>query len=168
MSKKRKDILVSVVLILFGVITFVTSFQYSGKAEMSDDPGPSFLPMLCSGAITILAIVFLFTCILNKAPTYTKKEERESEVVENKHDLYRLLITVALLLLYVLTFTRLGFLISSILYLFLQQLVFSEKGSVKWARILIISVILPLFCQILFVNVLNYMLPMGILKYIGL
>ena len=88
-------LLVSVVLILFGVITFVTSFQYSGKAEMSDDPGPSFLPMLCSGAITILAIVFLFTCILNKAPTYTKKEERESEVVENKHDLYRLLITVA-------------------------------------------------------------------------
>ena len=168
MSKKRKDIIIAIVLILFGLITFITSMQYTGKAEMSDDPGPSFLPMLCSGAITILAVIFLITCIRNKKPDYVKVEEKESEVIEGKHDLYRLLITIALLLLYVLTFTRLGFLVSSILYLILQQLVFSEKGSVKWVRILIISIVLPLFCQLLFVNVLNYMLPMGILKYIGL
>ena len=78
-------------------------------------------------------------------------------------DLVRGLVTIGLLLFYVATFRWLGFLISSILYLFAQLMVFTKKGKRRWLLNGIISVALPGVIYVLFVYVMNYMLPMGIL-----
>lgn len=166
MSKKNRDIIIAFILLAFGAVAFVESMQYSGLADMEFDPGPAFLPMLCSGAIVLFSIIFLITCLIKKDPAYVKKEDRAEEVTAHKMDMVRLIVTMVLLFLYVATFMELGFLISSVIYLFFQQLIFTTKENRKLWLTAVISIGLPLLCQIFFVNVLNYMLPMGVLKFI--
>lgn len=166
MSNKNRDIIIAVILIAFGALAFWESMHYIGLANMDFDPGPAFLPMLCSGAIVLFSVIFLITCITKKDAAYVRKEERKEEVAAHKMDAIRLVITIALLFFYVGTFMRLGFLVSSVIYLFLQQLIFTTKENRKIWLTVVISIALPLLCQIFFVNVLNYMLPMGVLRFI--
>ena len=164
MSKKKQEIIVSIILIVFSIAAFIMSMSYRGMANMDFDLGPAFLPAICCVGSFAFSVANFIVCLRNNDADYIRVEDRAEEIKENKNDKIRLLLTLALLLFYVGTFMSLGFLVSSIIYLTLQQIVFTTKESRKLWLHIVIGVGLPLICQVLFVNVMNYMLPMGILK----
>ena len=66
---------------------------------------------------------------------------------------------------YVLAFEPVGFLLSSIIYLFAQILLMSNQENRKPVLFAIISILLPLAVDILFVFVIKMPLPRGILGF---
>lgn len=163
MSKKSKNVISALMLIAFGVGMALYSNTYKGLSLYENDPGANFLPFIYSVAIAVLSVVYLITALLNKDEEFNRKEEKEKVSSEKRSDMLRTVISVVLLAAYVFTFKSVGFLIGSIVYLFLQQLILEDKKQPHWVRMIFIAVLLPIACQILFVNVLNYMLPSGIL-----
>ena len=160
MSTKGRDIMTSLVLISIGTFMFIYSSRYGKAMNLPADPGIGFLPMVVAVLMVVLETVYLVQALLNKDPKYCEKPE---STPKKRMDMLRGICTLVLLALYAFAFGRLGFLLSSIIYLFLQFLVLSSKETRNWLVIICISIGLPLFCQILFVNILDFVLPAGVL-----
>lgn len=160
MSKKEKDILISLIFVVFGIGMAIYSQQYRNSSLFETDVGSSFLPMVCSVGIAVLSLIHMIGAIFNKSEEYCAKPNKTHD---SEMDFVRGLATIGLLIFYVATFRALGFLISSIIYLFAQLMVFTKKGKRRWLLNSIISVALPGTIYVLFLYVMNYMLPMGIL-----
>ena len=74
-------------------------------------------------------------------------------------------LTLLLLLLYVLAIGKLGFVITSMAYLFLQVLILSPEGKLNFIAAAIIAVVCPVVIYLLFVYLLNVPLPSGIMPF---
>ena len=155
-----KDILTGIVLLVFGLGMAVYSLEYRNSSTFETDVGSNFLPMVCALAIAALALIFIIGALRNKNEEYCRKVPIETA---SKIDLLRCLASIALLLLYVALFKSVGFIITSVVYLFCQITLFTTKENRRWLPIILTAVILPVFCYVFFVHVLNYMLPAGIL-----
>ena len=74
--------------------------------------------------------------------------------------------TLVLLFLYILLLDKLGFVVSSVLYMFIQMCLFvpaefrSKKNYILFA---VISLVLPVAVNLLFVNAFSLILPTGVL-----
>jgi len=158
-SKKGTDILSSILLILLGAFIFFYAIRYH-EVMLTNDLTDAFLPQVCGGAIAVLALVRLIKCLLNKDEKYCASHEVERGEIT---DLLRGLGSIALLGAYVFTYRNLGFLVSTALYLFIQLTLLTQKGKRHWLLTVIISIVLPALLYLLFVKVLNYTLPTGIL-----
>jgi hypothetical protein len=75
-----------------------------------------------------------------------------------------ILITFGLFVFYMFALAPLGFILSSIIYVFLQMLVLSVKPSIKQVVVFaLISIAAPILSHYLFVNFFTLMLPRGTL-----
>jgi len=155
-----KDIITAVVLMIFGGGMALYSLEYRNSSTFETDVGSNFVPMVCSLSIALLALVILVSALRNKDEAYNRNVKVETA---SKVDFMRCAASIVLLLLYVACFRPVGFLISSIVYLFVQITIFTTRENRRWLPIIIVSVGLPVCCYLLFVHVLNYMLPAGIL-----
>ncbi len=160
MSKKMRDIILFVVLILFGTAATIYAYRYQNSSSFVNDLSSAFLPQISSGLIIIFALLGLINAVRNKNEEYCKKVPFE---FEDKKDLLRGLASIVLMLFYVLTFNGLGFIVSSIIYLFTQLMLLTTKGNRHWIRNAMIGIGLPIVCYCFFVFGLNYILPTGIL-----
>ena len=160
MSKKKKDILISALFIIFGIGMAVYSTRYRNSSTFETDVGSNFVPMLCSLGIAILSAIHMIDAFLDRDPAYSAEPEKTTAA---RSDLLRGAATIGLLLAYVACFRKIGFLVSSIVYLFLQLMVFSPRDKRRWILNAVLAVVLPTVIYVLFVHVMNYMLPPGIL-----
>ena len=160
MSKKNKDILTGLVLLILSVSMAFYSLEYRNSSTFDTDVGSNFLPMVCSIAIAVLSSIFIISAVFNKDEAYNKKVPL---MKSSRLDMARCIASIVLLLVYVICFRPVGFLLSSVVYLFLQITIFTTKEKRDWIAIIITSVTLPVVSYFLFVHVLNYMLPAGIL-----
>lgn len=69
------------------------------------------------------------------------------------------------MLLYMIAFQPVGFVVSSIVYLFLQMLLLSDKTNRKILLFAVIAIILPVAVDALFVYVIKMPLPVGIFGF---
>ena len=74
-------------------------------------------------------------------------------------------LTLCLLLIYVLTIGRLGFVLTSIIYLFFQIIILSPNGKIRVPFAAVIAVIAPVIIYLVFVYLLNVPLPRGIMPF---
>ena len=97
--------------------------------------------------------------------THLKVNNTENESLEavDRPDYGRVILTLVFSLLYVALLKPLGFVISSILYLELQMCIMSQKEKRKPVKFLLISVISVMVIYFVFHNLLQLMLPNGIL-----
>lgn len=155
MSKNLAGNIVNLVLLLMGVGLFISAQGISTGAAMAQ--GGDFMPKLCSGIWMVLGILlFLFGL-----------REKPAEGKGSKVSLKGFGATLVLLFLYVLLLKPVGFVITSIVYLFLQMCLFvpAEKKTKKnYILFAVISVVMPFAVNWLFVNVFALILPAGILK----
>lgn len=153
-GKKLSETLVNLVLVLSGAALWLAAQKIEVGAAMGQ--GGDFMPKLCS-TIWLIIAVLLFVFGL-KNPDTGKNEPGIS--------LKGFLMTLALLFIYVLLLKPIGFVITSIVYMFIQMMLFvpaelrSKKNYVIFA---IVSVVLPIAVNLLFVNVFSLILPTGIL-----
>lgn len=154
-TKRVSEILVNMVLLIAGVGLWVSAQGIKVGAAMGQ--GGDFMPKLCSTIWVLLSALLLASSFLDK-----RKEETKSE-----GSVKGFLATLVLLFFYILLLKPVGFVITSMVYMFVQMLLFVPKDQMEKKRIIlfaVISVILPILVNLLFVHVFSLILPAGILK----
>lgn len=157
MSEKRRDLIGSIVFLVFGIFLFAISFTV--RTIIENDVGPAFMPKVVAVAIVIVSVSKLVIALKNNSAEYTA-------IKKSKDDKMGSLLTILNLGAYVILFEPLGFIISSILFLVLQMIILSDKVNFKPIRFVIISVTSTIAIYFLFVYAFNLMLPEGLLNII--
>ena len=76
MSKKEKDILISLIFVVFGIGMAIYSQQYRNSSLFETDVGSNFLPMICSVGIAVLSLIHMIGAICNKSEEYCAKPKK--------------------------------------------------------------------------------------------
>ena len=151
-SKKLSEIVLSIVLLISGAALWLASQKIEVGAAMGQ--GGDFMPKLCSTVWVILSVLLLLQSV-------SMKEEGE----ESRISLKGFFSTLVLLFAYVLLLDIIGFVLTSVIYMFIQMLLFvpeeyrNRKSLILFA---VISVITPVAVNALFFNVFSLILPTGI------
>ncbi len=155
MNSKQLDMLCSAVFLVFGGV--MLKFSLSIRHIIPTDVGSGYVPIFLSVCILAAAGAKLVLTLLDRKPA--------KAAAKSDSDLAGGLGTVGLMLLYVIAFEPVGFLLSSMAYLFAQILLMSSKGNRKPVLFAVISVTLPLGIALLFAYVIKMPLPVGILGF---
>lgn len=154
MTKKVKEILISVVFMLVGIFIYLQAMNI--EPLMKNELGSGYFPKVVAGTMIVLSILNLF---LNLKNTHIEDENN------TKSDLFGGLSTIALIGIYSLLYQKVGFLIGTSLYLFLQILILAPKEKRNIMLFAIISVVFSVFVYYLFTRIINMPLPKGIFGF---
>lgn len=157
--KKYGDLAAGIFFLVLSVVLFAAANAL--PPSLMGGLGSDFMPK-------ILAIV---TCILSffqiRAGFRTMRAyQPEQEAEEDKPEYLRVLATIAAFTVYVFVLSSVGFVISSIVYLFVQILILTPKEKRIPKGIALYAVLSVVFCAVVYVIFrfgLNVMLPAGIL-----
>lgn len=153
-TKKLSETILNIVLVIAGLALWISAQSIEVGAAMGK--GGDFMPKLCSGIWLAIGVLMLVTGWMAK-----DDGERKSFHVKG------FFATLLLLFVYILLLKPVGFVITSIVYMFVQMLLFVPKELMTKKRLILfgmISVILPIAVNLLFVNVFSLILPAGILS----
>lgn len=153
MTNKQKNILISVLFLIFGAFLI---YQSSGiKQRMPNDMGSGFFPMVVGVSIIAMSIIRFITAI----------KEADGAAKKGRGDVVGGIATIVLIGLYVAAFNDIGFIITTFLFLLAEMLVLTPKEKRSMPVILAISVIAPIAIYALFVYAINSPLPKGIFGF---
>ncbi|OCS84774.1 tripartite tricarboxylate transporter TctB family protein [Caryophanon tenue] len=148
MKVNVKDLNVGVwaglIILVFAIITFIISFQYSYSGIVG--PGPGFFPFWLSLILIILAVLYIYESFKGK-----NVSDEEWPTGRSLKDLIFIMIT---LMLFLLLFVLCGFLIAGTVFLFVLFV-----REFKLFVTVSMSVGITLFIYIMFNNVLKVHLP---------
>ncbi|MFD2212654.1 tripartite tricarboxylate transporter TctB family protein [Metabacillus endolithicus] len=167
MTRINKDIYASVFFIVFSIVMFIASNSII-KLTVSR-LGADFAPKLVAVGIFILSIFYLITSLKkqkqdnNQAVSKKTEEEKGSTNEKKKISPLSVLLTVGLLVLYVVLMPTIGFLITTVVYLFFQMYFLAAKSERRIPLFVGISIVTSVSVYYLFKSVFYLMLPAGIL-----
>jgi len=159
---QKENLLAGAILFLYGLWMLVQSFSFTGTGR-AGEPGPVLLPRIISIMIICLSILLLLVTSLGikKADKFAAAETKIGFSFFDKKNA-SVIITFALFVFYMFALWPLGFIMSSIIYSFLQMLVLSVRPSKKQLVVFaLVSSSVPILAYLLFVNVFTLMLPRG-------
>ena len=165
----RKDIISGAVIGVFSVIYLalisdISIFTGPGAAPLS----ARFIPAMWGTILLILSLMLLFRGLRNR-----KAAHRQAESVERGgfalKELWtkntEVILTFAVLAVYIYLLKPVGFLIMSALYIFAEALILSKKGKRRIVPALVLAVAAAVLIDFVFVRLLYVMLPKGILGF---
>ncbi len=154
MNMKKFNYITSALLVLIAGYIFKES---SGLMNVDKkDIGPGFYPNLIAGIMIILAIALFVQTLRNHEPEEKKKERSPMAI--------KPYIAMVLLVLYIFLMNKIGFIITSVLFMMiLTYLFFGTEFRKNLLPSLCISVMVPVGIYLLFHNLLKVPLPRGIL-----
>ena len=155
MSEKTKGIITSILFLAFSIVMIVFARQY--KPMMQNDLGSGFFPMVVGIAMAALSVLRLVLAF----------REKKGEVKKSGDDLMGGLATIILIGGYCIAFNPIGFIISTIIYLFFQILILTPKEKRSWPITIAISLVAPVAFYVLFVYAINTPLPKGLLSFLN-
>ena len=163
LSKEHKqNLLTGGILLIFGIWMFVQTFLFTNVGR-GGDPGPGLLPRIVSILVILLSVLLLLTTVFGVLKA-GKSDKTEGETQKIAIDKKSIVLTFALFVFYMFTVGQLGYVLSSIIYLFFQITILTDKPSRKQLVIFAaIAAVVPLLVNHVFVNIFNLMLPRGIL-----
>lgn len=170
---KKYPIIEPIIVILIGVGVIISSF-FIKVVVTSISIGPDFMPRLLGIFMVILGICLVPEAVKKQkavaaeaAPTGEKVRTPFSFKQFYEKNLH--MFAWLLMLLYGLSMKPLGFLFSSIIYLFVGMVMLTGKKKKRnWWAIVLISLIVPTVIYIVFRQKFYLMLPVGLCKYIPL
>ena len=155
MNSKQLDVLCSAIFLVFGGL--MLKFSLSIRHIIPTDVGSGYVPIFLSVCILAAAGAKLALTLLDKKPPKAAAKS-DSDLAGGPG-------TVGLMLLYVIAFEPVGFLLSSMVYLFAQILLMSDRDNRRPVLFAAISVALPVGIALLFAYVIKMPLPVGILGF---
>ncbi len=153
----------AVILVAAGVFVAAYSFHYL-KLGVLISPGAGFLPFLCGIAIIILGVLWLLAAWRAK-PAASEETGKECADETPAGDVPRLwgmpkkmALGLAVLIVYAWLFEKIGYFLSTCLFMFCWQ-VFVEKE--RLLKTLIITILSATILYTLFQYLLGFQLPQG-------
>ncbi|MBE2294120.1 MAG: tripartite tricarboxylate transporter TctB family protein [Phycisphaerales bacterium] len=156
---KYRDLIGGVFFLAFAVFIYALSYQI--HMTQADPVGPQFFPRLVALFMGVLALISISRSVLRlrKAdPTATAKKGSFS---------IALLLTALLLIAYTLLIEKVGFIILSAIYLYLQILLISPKEELQKHNLVInavVAIVVPIALYYLFYHAFGIFLPAGLLE----
>jgi hypothetical protein len=160
MSDSKKNLYSGIVFVMFSILVFAVS--YTIPITTSDVLGSRFFPRLISGVTVMLGLIQAIGSgmVLKRDQQEVEAENREKAGVNRPMTL-----TIIALLLYYFLTIQLGFVLTSIIYLFCQSLILMDKESFKDKRKLailgVVSILFPIAMNWIFWNLFSIGLPAG-------
>jgi putative tricarboxylic transport membrane protein len=167
MIRLNKDLFASAFLILISVVMYAAS--NSIKKLTVSKIGADFAPKLVAIAIFILSIFYLINSVKQLKGSTTEKAiemdtgAKKDQEGKKKVSPLSVIGTMGLLGLYITLLPIIGFLITTVVYLFAQMYLLADKKERKIPLFLVTSVITSVFVYFIFKSVFFLMLPAGIL-----
>lgn len=154
--KRYADVISGSVLALVGAIFLIETRNI--QAIMKMEFGPKVMPRIISVLLIVLGVI-IAGLGLHTAKTYPEKSQSRNFHIEN---VTGVLLTAVCLVFYIIALQPLGFLATSIVFLFAQ---FAVLGGVAHKKRLlfyaIISIVVSIGIYLLFTRVFGVLLPAG-------
>ncbi len=123
--------------------------------------GAGFMPKIVSILIIILSILVIAEAVVCLK---TEKKSDEQQTNKMKVDIKGVAATIVLLAAYVILLKPVGFIIISIIYMFLQMYLLAPQITKKKLILYtVISIITPIIINYIFIRFFSLMLPSGVL-----
>lgn len=169
MVAKYDDVFSGFFLLIVSVVMYIATFSF--EALTTTLIGPAFMPQIIAIAIGIFSILiivngFMKTRTIEKEETLPEPvvEGHDDKLISGQKDSYRpVILTLLLMLAYVVLIPVIGFLITTILYIFLQMMILSDKTTRKIWLFALVSIVSSVVIYYVFRNVFYVMLPTGIM-----
>ncbi|HWP51293.1 MAG TPA: tripartite tricarboxylate transporter TctB family protein [Clostridia bacterium] len=154
------NVIVGLGTFLFGVIYTVAAYNID-RATIGSPMEPLIFPLMLGVGVTICGISLIASAMseLKRDPTKFKKFKFE-RTAEGKIPRDRILIalTCVAALVYAVIFEKLGYIISTTMFLLFMLMLF--RGKTTWKSSIFISVLFSLSVYLLFTKMLTIPLPM--------
>lgn len=168
----RKNIIPGVVLALFSLAymafaTQIQTFKGSGATPLT----ARFMPFFWGVCLLILSVMLIVRGLKQKKALQAedKKSKEKFELGKFVQEHFEVIGTFILLFVYIALMKSVGFLLMSILYLFFQVLLLTEKEKRRskktWIITAVTAIVIPFAIDYVFVVLLNVLLPLGIFGF---
>lgn len=124
---------------------------------------PKIFPAILGISITILGLVLLFQEMMKVAKDKDSVKKENAKLVIDSN-LKKIVITIINALLYAILFPRLGYVISTFLFLEIELFIFS--GFKSWKVSSLVAILFSLIAFLIFSKVLGIYLPLSPLGFI--
>ncbi|MDR3200098.1 MAG: tripartite tricarboxylate transporter TctB family protein [Spirochaetales bacterium] len=164
----RKNIVSGAVLAFFSITVFMLSLNISTFTGLGAAPlGSAFIPRLWSVCLALLSFSLFFRGIRERT-VYVKAGKIKPFVFKfsefcRKHS--EVILTFVSIAVYTALIGFVGFTIMSTLYLFAQILILTPAGKRNFLAAGIVSVVVAVLVDYIFVSLLHVLLPRGILGF---
>ena len=156
MTNKQRNLLTSVLFLAFGIFMFV---QAQGvKHKIASDVGSGYVPAFIAGCLIVVSVAKLIITLTRKDPADDVKKKSDSSTIGG-------IVTILIMLVYMLCFEPVGFIMSSVVCLFALMNWFANTENRNPVLFAIISILLPVAVDALFVFVIKMPLPKGIIGF---
>ncbi len=140
MGEKIKEIICSVIFAVFGGCMYLEASKI--RPVMEKDLGSGFFPKIVGLSILLVAVIQLIQTIKREPP----KDKNQDADEDTKGGLF----TIAAIVGYTILYDLLGFILSTVLYLFVQICILSNRGNRNYKLFAAISLITPIIIYGLF------------------
>jgi len=160
-----KRIIGSIVMALLAIVLFILSFFVESRTQ--EGIGPEFFPRIVACLLFALSMMDLRSGIKNYR--YLKEKDQLLPPNEEKKNFKQWFldnldwVSGVLILVYVISIYFLGFLLPSIVYMFLQVVLYTTAKKRNWIIAVVVSLAVPAAIYFLFRSYFHLMLPAGIL-----
>lgn len=159
MNSKRNDLITGIVLALFAIWYFFEAMSIKTFAGMSKAVvTSSTMPKIWAVCLLLLAGALILRSIRAPKPEKAGQKVTFGDWCKTNSEV---LLTFAALFIYAGLMAPLGFIISSILYIFFQTLILMGKEHRSYVKALVIAVVCSAACYFVFVYGLAVLLPGG-------
>ncbi len=156
MTNKKRNLVTSVLFLVFGAFMLVQSLAVPHK--IPSDVGSGYVPAFVAICLLVVSGAKLIITLMNHDPADNKVKKSDSSAKGG-------VVTILIILAYMAAFEPVGFIVSSILFLFALMNWFANKDNRNLPLFAVISVLLPVAVDALFVFVIKMPLPKGIIGF---
>lgn len=142
--RKYGDIITGIFYAVLGAVVIYLAGQLPKSRVMKI--GPDFMPLVIGSIILVLALMLLFSAVKNFKANSAKAEAANPDTADYK----RVLASLVLVVVYVNILAPVGFIVSTLAYLFLQIIVLAPNDRRDSKNIMMYAVIDVVFVFIVF------------------
>ena len=160
--KKCKDLILGIVMLLFSGFYLFYAQQIKTRPKLTPSyASAKIMPTLLGILLAVLSII----CIIQGYRKMTLPDtQSDSSKKLDKGDVMAVVYTFAVIIGYILVMPTLGFILSTLLYLFLQMIVLAPPEKRNYVLFAIVSVVFTAFVFVAFRVGLQQLLPRGIIE----
>ena len=156
MTNKQRNLLTSVIFLVFGAFMLIQAKAVPHKIQ--SDVGSGYVPTFIAICILVVAAAKLIITLVRKNADDNEKEKGDSSTLGG-------VVTIGIILVYMLAFEPVGFILSSVVFLFALMNWFANSENRKPVLFAVISILLPVAVDALFVYVIKMPLPKGLIGF---
>ncbi len=162
MSFKRcKDLILGVVMLLFSGFYLFFGQQITTRPKLTPSYASArIMPTILGILLAILSVLL----IIQGVRRFRAHDDSQKEDKAEKNDLLAVVLTFAVIIGYVIILPKLGFCLSTAVFLFLQMLVLAPKEKRNYLLFAIVAIVFTAIVFVAFRVGLQQLLPRGVIE----